>query len=356
MFNINSRLAPTMSRALTVGVLLLTAGVAAGQVRMSFPGTGMPSHGTPTPTGLPLSRPVLSPRPTTGFIQRPVVGSRPVIIQRPVLGGQVIGRGPVVCDPNPGCHDICHPGLVTTGSGLTVNGRFVDDNFNLGFHFGNPLITNHCKRVSPCVVFPSCGFPNGWTWWGGWGWGWDNYIDNSYLRYNVIDGSLVQPAVYQPPATQPVTQTPAPPPTTLERAQTMLRAGRVEEAVSLFQDHLRTKKDDAGAMRSLAIALLRSGEPVQAGAMMRMAYRADPGLAETPLDLNGHFGDDGDIRQSLVRAVKYANESESASGWLVVAVLMQAEGRNSHAARMLTKASAEGLEDAVVESLTTALD
>lgn len=326
--------------SLTISALLVAAGagIAQAQVRVSFPMTGMPSYRTASP----------GPACVRGVVGGGACAA-PVSVTRPVLGGTVVSRGPARCDPR----------VLTTGSGLTVNGRYNGDNLDVAFHLGSPTVgvVKDCRPVcDPCVVQPPYGYPYGWGY--GWGWGWDDrtYVDNSYLRYSVIDGALVQPAYMPAPAPSPAPAATPPPATTLELATEELRSGEADEAVNLFQLHLRSNPDDAGAMRSLAVALLLSNEPVQAAAMMRMAYRTDPGLAESPMSLVELFDSDRDVKNALRRAVTYANKDDSASGWLTVATIMQAEGRNPTALKMIAKARKAGLEDAVAEAMTDALD
>jgi hypothetical protein len=89
--------------------------------------------------------------------------------------------------------------------------------------------------------------------------------------------------------------------------------------------------------------------------MMRQAYRADPTLASRELDAD-LLNLTSSRRAALVnRAVEYANRVGSASGWLSVTVLMQADGRYELARKQLKKAADEGLEPDVRSALDAAL-
>ncbi len=242
------------------------------------------------------------------------------------------------------------------GSALYVNGSYTSNNLSLDFHLGAQPGLDNCRTIWPnngCVYYPYYGYYGGWGWYNNY---YDGYYDNSDQHYSVIDGALVQPIFVQvPPAATPAAQEPTPPPTDDQIAASLLRSGNADGAVEKYRAYLRDHADDAGAMRAFAIALLVAGEPEQGVAMMSMAYRTDPTLAEKVLPDEQLFKSDADLRQALQKAVTFANKMKSASSWLTVAVLMQAEGRKDHALRMIDRASGLGLDAALVKRFKTTL-
>jgi hypothetical protein len=80
-----------------------------------------------------------------------------------------------------------------------------------------------------------------------------------------------------------------------------------------------------------------------------------PGLASEAMD-TGLWGDSPlRLRRSVTDAVRYAHDIQSGNAWLMVAVLMQAEGRDQVALKMLERAEAAGLSSAVGDRLRTRL-
>lgn len=182
----------------------------------------------------------------------------------------------------------------------------------------------------------------------------------TFPLYTTADGAYLDP-YSNPIAPQFVAPAPQPPPqpprpiTATERAESALVGGDPEFAEQILRDHLRTSPDDTDAMRYLAVALLEGGQPAQAVAVMTMAYDKDPTLAGQPLPGPRLFRDPDDLRAALNRAVTYANRVNTASSWLLVATLMQAEGRDRVARRMVERAADLGLDDRIVDPLLTEL-
>lgn len=150
-------------------------------------------------------------------------------------------------------------------------------------------------------------------------------------------------------------QPPAPEPTPFEKGLLAFRGGRSADAAKIWKDVVQKDHEDVTTMRLLAIALFEAREIDNAAAMMRQAYRADPTLASRELD-NDLLNLTSSRRSVLVnRASEYANRIGSASGWLSVTVLMQADGRYELARKMLKRAADEGLEPDIRSALDAAL-
>lgn len=183
----------------------------------------------------------------------------------------------------------------------------------------------------------------GWGW--PWSWGW--YVVPDRYR-GPVDGpnqELVDP---NPPV-------PEEPPTPIEAARAWMSAGDAEEAVSWYTIHLQEEPLDLRSAREYAAALMEADRPLDAVAVLGYAYDTMPGLASEAMD-TGLWGDSPlRLRRSVTDAVRYAHETQSGNAWLMVAVLMQAEGRDQVALKMLERAEAAGLSKAVGDRLRTRL-
>ena len=240
--------------------------------------------------------------------------------------------------------------IITSGSGLVVDGSFHDDNFNLGIHLGaSPVRIRH--HHDDC--FDPCDFPHFPRFFGGFGFS-DFYYPSYGRRYSSIDGGYyaIDPALaYQPPA--PVEAAPTEPVdavTDRELADLYLRAGDTREAIAMYRRHLERYPSDAEAMRSLGIALLADNDVKEGVAVIGMAYRTDPRLAADPIprDL---FESATELRRAVSKVSVYANRVETGSAWLALAALMQAEGRTGQARTMVERARAAGLEAEVTDTM-----
>ena len=107
-------------------------------------------------------------------------------------------------------------------------------------------------------------------------------------------------------------------------------------------------------MRLLALALLAGGKADEGVALMALAYEGDTSLALRSMD-DGVLGTPRALRDRLNRTVTYAGKVGSASAWLTVAVLMQAEGREETAQKMIDRAQAAGLNAQVAADMELAL-
>lgn len=220
-------------------------------------------------------------------------------------------------------------------NGFYANGRYRGDNLNINFNLGSGLMPSMYDfgGLLPIRV------------------GNYEYSINPYTGTYTVTTAQNRPDAYDArPRTINVPGVPAVPPpatrevTSLERAQMSLRDGEPERAVKELRTHLRKSPDDANAMRLLAVALLESGSFDDGVAVLRNAYRTAPTLADEPIA----FADVGlsakREREMLSEVVQYAHKVNSASAWLSVASIMQAEGRNALAKQMLDRAVHVGLD------------
>jgi tetratricopeptide (TPR) repeat protein len=166
----------------------------------------------------------------------------------------------------------------------------------------------------------------------------------------VVNGN---PYAYQ--QQQPQAQAPARELTTLEKAEAALANGQGAQAIHFYREYLKEWPDDTMAMRALALALVNERRWDQAAAVMAMAYEKNPKLAYQTPDASILPGGLTGLRKLVTAGVTYAGRVKTSSSWLLVAVLMQAEGRPEVALKMLERSKAEGLNAKVLVELTVAL-
>lgn len=300
--------------------------------------------------------------------------SQPVIVQpRPCPPPVVIVRPcpPAPCPPPPCPPPRCEPRrvVVRQSSGISINGGYRGDDWNVGIHIGSGfggIVRDDCR---PRVVETRCETP-------------------VYVRpvvyeaprviysptrvvetvYQPVVQPVIQP-VYQPVVQQvvqvPVVQTVVQPvivqapSNPLERATNMMqsanRATDYDVAVASLNQHLVENPTDADSRRTLALALLASGRIDAAAEAMRGAYAANTALVADGMDVALFGFDDEELRTLLLRSVTAANSQPSASRWFLVSTLMQAQGRPAQALMALSKAKKLGLESSIADSMSLQL-
>lgn len=127
-----------------------------------------------------------------------------------------------------------------------------------------------------------------------------------------------------------------------------LREGRFQDAAESYAEYLSAYPDDSAAMRLLAVALLLDAKTKEGIELMGKAYDADPSLASAPLSRDVLPAKPDALRKAVNATVAAANRTNTARAWLAASVLMQAEGRDDQAARMLARAAERGLDAGLV--------
>ena len=107
-------------------------------------------------------------------------------------------------------------------------------------------------------------------------------------------------------------------------------------------------------MRGLGLSFIDAGQVSDGVAMVGLAYRSDSALPTNAIAADV-FGTANDLRSNLSKVSRYANRDNSASSWLTLAALMQAEGRNKQALTMLERAKAAGLAEDIAKEMAAAL-
>lgn len=134
------------------------------------------------------------------------------------------------------------------------------------------------------------------------------------------------------------------PPTLLDLAQAAMAQRQPKVAVEALRREIREQGERGETLRLLGLALAMDRRWLDAAAVMRQAHRLDPRLATLPVDATAIGLEDRVLREAVKGAVLAANRGKSASEWLLVATLMQAEGRVALASAMASRAAKAGLE------------
>jgi hypothetical protein len=244
--------------------------------------------------------------------------------------------------------------------GLSVSGSFRDGRWSGELHLNSGF--RDWYRPGPYGPWGSGGYGSGITIWRDG----NPYFYDGYTYYyrpalpingmvagvdpTLIPGIRMQMEAMKPPPPPP------PPPTDIEQARLDYAAGLLDSARTRLDAHLTATPGDADAMRLLSLVLLEGRHDEDAAAIMRGAYRKEPSLASSPLSVESLGLDGTRTHDMLGRAVSRAHKNKSASAWLLVAVIMQGEGRNQDAAAMLKRATDAGLEKELADRFKVALD
>lgn len=168
-------------------------------------------------------------------------------------------------------------------------------------------------------------------------------------------GELVdEPGVAVAPAAQQVLPE-AVPLSALEVARLEMSIGNPEVAIEAYRSHLSAYPSDWLAMRELGLAMIRTKQRGDGVAMLSYAYFQDPTLAWDAVPVELFERDSRKLRDSVVDVVGWGHRNPSASAWLAVAVLMQAEGRNGPALKMIERAEGYGLDPAISQEMRSVL-
>ena len=182
------------------------------------------------------------------------------------------------------------------------------------------------------------------------------YHYGGYGYYNRYNSGYTQQVVVIPQTVAAPQPVPAPRELTeIDYAMEAMQAGKTSIAIDRFLEHLKTNTDDFVAMRLIGMMYLEEKQPSEAASRIAFAYKRMPELARRPIDAADLRVDSARLREMVVKASRYANKMKTGSGWLMVTVLMQAEGRTEFALTNLAKAEAAGLDPETVYNLRSAL-
>lgn len=294
------------SSGLTAGMVVIGLGFLVSPVQAqntSRTSTAEPAN-TSGQTGNPNRAPSGGVRAPGGGVRAPGGGVR-------APGGGVRGPGtPGVIRDEPRT-------ITFTGTGTGV---VLTSGFNGGFYY------------------PGYGYGWGWGRWYGWGF---RQIPDRYL--GTVDGPQNQRLQGGDPEPEPMTP--------IESARAWMAAGNPDEAAGWYREYLDENPDDARVMREYAAALLEGGRMLDAVALMGYAYSQEPGMVNEAMSPLIWGGSAFRLRDAVTDSVRYGHRVSSGNVWLLVAVLMQAEGRDMVALKMINRAVDEGLDQALADRM-----
>gem|GEM_PF-2048928 len=139
-------------------------------------------------------------------------------------------------------------------------------------------------------------------------------------------------------------------PTRREMGMYALAGGKPAAAVQAFRADMKEQGPSTLTLRLLALSLAMDRKWDAAQEAIASAYQLDPRLGEVALDISSLGFQRASFRGLVGRAVMNANREKSASAWLLVAALMQAEGRGELAFTMAQRAKSLGLDSQAADS------
>ncbi len=236
-------------------------------------------------------------------------------------------------------------------TGFHARGSFGDDDYTVQFHLGGALHDQYAyrnlhyypRRYGHHRVFRNYyGLP---------------YYGSGYYNDPVYAIGYQSPFVTQPPPPPP------PPPAAVTEPQSPFEVGighlwrgEFQDAIGVLHGVVADNDAQVEAQRLLALALIAEGRVADGVAMMRAAYDSDPALAREPIESTVLGRQAEKVLSGLVRKVSlHANRVDSASGWLTIAALMQAQGRPERAGMMLGRAIDAGLDRNQAEAFGVSL-
>lgn len=247
-------------------------------------------------------------------------------------------------------------------SGLTVDGSYNGDRFNLRFHVGSGYTVYPWWRSYRYPCYSGCYTYGRYVWPWGYSYSYGRRYYDDYYDYRPVVYGQIDPFIMSGVASQAILAALAeravnPPrePTVLERADALLASGQARAAAEAYRKYLDDVPDDAAVMRSLALALMADRRFDESVAVLAMAYQKSPRLARTPVDAALIADDAASLRRRVNSAVGYANRVRSGSAWLLAAVLVQAEGRDDVALSMVERGREQGLHADVATELAAVL-
>lgn len=234
----------------------------------------------------------------------------------------------------------------------------------LGARFGtaskigqaNPPPTHPVIRAQ--VASPSWG-RHGW-WWGGsgaWGcsgfgprlgyWQRDQFAMPMQGAVATIESPPVDPNLG---LGQAPTEIPAEP---VDEGRAALSAGQWDLAARIFERRLTGEPDNLDWARQQALALAGAARTERAAGTLAAAMSRNPDFAANPIDVSALSPEQ--LRRVITVSSGHANTAGTPESWLLVAALMQAEGRPDQSRRMLERALGAGLDAEMGKRLLDAI-
>lgn len=187
------------------------------------------------------------------------------------------------------------------------------------------------------------------TWW------WNSVPDRYRGAVYGSNGDLSTEPGYSSMPTDQQAMPDAIPLSAVEVARLEMSIGEPGVAIDAYRAHLSEYPNDWRAVRELGLAMFRLGDRGDGIAMVSYAYSMDPELAYDAVPASLFEDSSRLIRDAVIDAVGWGHRNPSASAWLTVAVLMQAEGRDGPGLRMIERAREFGLDPVVDLAMESAL-
>jgi|GEM_PF-2124530 len=190
---------------------------------------------------------------------------------------------------------------------------------------------------------------------GSYAWWWHSVPERYHGPVYGIDADLQNQPSYSQQPTEYETLPDAMPLSALEVARLEMSIGEPALALDAYRAHISAYPDDWAAVREMGIAKIRSGDRGDGIALVSYAYSMDPNLAYDPVPTS-LFEDSARLqRDAVIDVVGWGHRNPSASVWLTTAVIMQTEGRDDQAIRMIDRASEYGLDPEIRDHMLSVL-
>ncbi len=142
----------------------------------------------------------------------------------------------------------------------------------------------------------------------------------------------------------------------IEVARLFMSVGALDDAIVAYGSHLDEYPDDWFAIRELGIAKMLEHQYLDGVALIHYAYSGLPELAGAPIEMVVFEDSEAVLRDLVLDMVRWGHKSPSAGAWLTVGALMQAQGREPVARKMIDRAADHGLDIEIVDSMFDELD
>ncbi len=138
-------------------------------------------------------------------------------------------------------------------------------------------------------------------------------------------------------------------------ARHLIRERLHDDAVRVLRERMTRDDADMLAARLLGLVLVEAGRVEEGASLVRAAYRLNPKLAASALSFDDAGFSPARAREMIATLSQHAHKEKSASAWLGVGMLMQAEGRRDLARTMIERARKAGLEGGIADAMTSEL-
>lgn len=140
-----------------------------------------------------------------------------------------------------------------------------------------------------------------------------------------------------------------------ELGDAYLRVADADNAIRAYRRYLAAWNQDGTVTRNLGFAQILRGDVQDGFRAVVSGYKMETGLIDRPIrvqDLGGNFG----FQRLLDAASRGADGTNTAEGWLTVAILQDLAGQSESAVNALQRARNAGLEQTLLDRFTLKLN